>query len=448
MARPGPATAACRCSSGTSAQLGHVAADVGAVGVELLRLGDRVEDPEVGRGVGAAAGHPLPVQLVLGDVAVAQVGHEPVRAVPPADVQVLDQERGHHHPHPVVHPALGLQLPHPGVDQRVAGPALLPGRQPLRGGLRLVRLVGRHLGELGPDRLRSPRPAGGTGCRRRSPARRSAGPARSAALGAERGQVGQHRPRVQMAPAQRDRQVRGRVRTGEVVQLVVVARPPRCPGFSHACQACRAGFSPARSASSGSGSVDRDRSSALSQSTALARTPGAGSCTPWSSQARWNGLNTWKGSPEPLVRVPGATAYGEPVRRSSIPELAERLLAPRRPGPGRTGAKSALTCTVPAPHGPGDPRHGVRRLAAHHAESGTTGLGQVGVRARAARPAARPCGRAAPSGAAPGPGRRAEARPRPRRSPPAERGCRPAGSHVGPTTRAGSVGRPSSNLAS
>src|SRR3954462_1497555 len=49
---------------GGVAQLGDVAADVVAVGVELLALLDGVEDAEVGRGVSSAAGCPLPVVLV------------------------------------------------------------------------------------------------------------------------------------------------------------------------------------------------------------------------------------------------------------------------------------------------------------------------------------------------------------------------------------------------
>src|SRR5579859_252395 len=40
-------------------QLRAPAADIGAAGIELLALKDRIEDAEIGRGVGAAAGHPL-----------------------------------------------------------------------------------------------------------------------------------------------------------------------------------------------------------------------------------------------------------------------------------------------------------------------------------------------------------------------------------------------------
>ena len=192
--------------------------------VELLRLSDRVEDPEVGRGVGAAAGHPLPVQLILGDVAVAQVGHEPGRPVPPADVQVLDQERGHDHPHAVVHPALRLQLAHPGVDQGIAGPPLLPGLEPVGGGLGLIRLVGRHVLELGPDGLGHRIGPVAQHVGEEVPPGDLAGQ-RGRARGAERGEIVQHGAGMQVAPAQGDGQVRGRVGTGEVVQLGVVRHP-------------------------------------------------------------------------------------------------------------------------------------------------------------------------------------------------------------------------------
>ena len=57
---------------GEPGQLGHPPAHVVAAGVELVALQDRVEHPVVGRGVGAGAGHPLPVAHVLRDVAVDQ----------------------------------------------------------------------------------------------------------------------------------------------------------------------------------------------------------------------------------------------------------------------------------------------------------------------------------------------------------------------------------------
>ena len=43
---------------------------------------------------------------------------------------------------------------------------------------------------------------------------------------------------------------------------------------------------------------------------------------PWSAHAREKGVNTLYGSPEPLRTRPGATAYGEPVRTSSMPASA------------------------------------------------------------------------------------------------------------------------------
>src|SRR5690242_12880132 len=42
-------------------ELRHPSADVVAVRIELLALGDRVEDAEVRRSIGAGAGNPLPV---------------------------------------------------------------------------------------------------------------------------------------------------------------------------------------------------------------------------------------------------------------------------------------------------------------------------------------------------------------------------------------------------
>ena len=51
----------------------------------------------------------------------------------PPGVQVLGQEAGGDHPDPVVHPPLVQQLPHPGVDDRVAGPARAPRREAVTG---------------------------------------------------------------------------------------------------------------------------------------------------------------------------------------------------------------------------------------------------------------------------------------------------------------------------
>ena len=42
-------------------------------------------------------------------------------------MQILDEERGDDHPHPVVHEAGVQQLTHPGIDDRESGAALLPG---------------------------------------------------------------------------------------------------------------------------------------------------------------------------------------------------------------------------------------------------------------------------------------------------------------------------------
>ena len=54
---------------------------------------DRVEDAEIGRGVGARAGDPLPARRVVGRVGIDQRVPEPGLAVAPVDQQMLDQER-------------------------------------------------------------------------------------------------------------------------------------------------------------------------------------------------------------------------------------------------------------------------------------------------------------------------------------------------------------------
>ena len=51
------------------------------------------------------------------------------RTEPPVEVQVLGQEGAGEQTRAVVHPALARELAHAGVDDRIAGAALLPGRE-------------------------------------------------------------------------------------------------------------------------------------------------------------------------------------------------------------------------------------------------------------------------------------------------------------------------------
>ncbi len=199
-------------------------------GVELPALGDRVEDPEVGCGVGAGARGPLPAVLVAGQVAVDQVPHEVPGPVGPLDVQVLDQERGHDHADPVVHPALGQQLAHARVHDRVAGPALGPGPE------RLVGVLAggvRHLGHLGQEVLAGAlRPEVQHGGVELPPGDLLAVGRITAA------QAVQDRPRVDRAPLQVGRHPRRVVQVGPVPLGGVaaqVAAPEPAPGVPGRC---------------------------------------------------------------------------------------------------------------------------------------------------------------------------------------------------------------------
>ena len=90
-----------------------------------------VDAAEVGLGIGADRGDPLPVAVVVGLVAVEQVAHEVALAPSPVDPQVFRQEGSDDQPRAVVHPALAQELAHAGVDERVARAALLPGLERL-----------------------------------------------------------------------------------------------------------------------------------------------------------------------------------------------------------------------------------------------------------------------------------------------------------------------------
>ena len=106
-------------------QLGQPAAYVVALRIVEPRLADRVESPVRPR-VGAGARDPLPVAAVRGGVSVEEVLHEVRGADAPVDPELLDEEGGGDEPLAVGDPALGEQLAHRGVDERVAGVALLP----------------------------------------------------------------------------------------------------------------------------------------------------------------------------------------------------------------------------------------------------------------------------------------------------------------------------------
>ena len=107
-------------------KLGHPAAHILALWVELFALRRRVEHPEVRRGIGAAARRPLPAVLVVGHVAVDELLEKPPRAPLPRQVQILDQKRRDDHPHPVVHESRLGELAHSCVDDWEARPPGLP----------------------------------------------------------------------------------------------------------------------------------------------------------------------------------------------------------------------------------------------------------------------------------------------------------------------------------
>ena len=107
-------------------EFGHPAAHIVAGGIEFLALKHGVEHAEVGRGVGAAAGDPLPAGGVVGGVGIDQRVPEPALAQPPVDHQVLGQEGGCDHAHAVVHPAGRPELAHAGIDDGIAGAAAPP----------------------------------------------------------------------------------------------------------------------------------------------------------------------------------------------------------------------------------------------------------------------------------------------------------------------------------
>ena len=85
-----------------------------------------IENPEVGRGIGAAAGHPLPTGGIVGEVGVKQRVPKPCRTLPPIYPQVLYQEARRDHADAIMHPTRLPKFPHAGIDERISGQATLP----------------------------------------------------------------------------------------------------------------------------------------------------------------------------------------------------------------------------------------------------------------------------------------------------------------------------------
>ena len=117
---------------GDLGQFRHVTPDEFAFRVKLFGLRHRVENPEIGLGIAAAGGRPLPAAVVGREIEIIELFGEVSLAMPPVDAEILGQERGDDHAQPVVHPAAVLELAHRRINQRIAGPALAPGGQSLR----------------------------------------------------------------------------------------------------------------------------------------------------------------------------------------------------------------------------------------------------------------------------------------------------------------------------
>ena len=119
-----------RSSAGTPWSSGTYRRTYAPSGSSLFSWARRVVDAIRPR-VDAGTRDPLPVADVLRHVAVEKEVEEVARTVAPVDPEVLDEERGRHHPCAVVHPALCPQLTHARVDERKARHPLLPGLEPV-----------------------------------------------------------------------------------------------------------------------------------------------------------------------------------------------------------------------------------------------------------------------------------------------------------------------------
>ncbi len=204
-------------------ELGHPAADIGPLRVELLSLQDRIEDAEIRRGVGAGPGDPLPARRIVGEVGVDQRVPEPVLAGAPRDQQMLGQQRGDDHPYTVVHPADRPELAQPGIDDRITGAALLPGGQ-----RSLVLLPGQRCEFRTERALRQMRPVKQEMVGELPPIQLAdigSGAALQFRIAFRRRLDGMpDLPRADLAESQKGRQPRGAVNTGTVAAIAVTGK--------------------------------------------------------------------------------------------------------------------------------------------------------------------------------------------------------------------------------
>ena len=188
--RPRAAATARARSVVESGELLDVPPDVRASRVVATRLQHHVVRPVEPR-VGAGARRPTASSSCCSRRRRRPAGRRSAARPPPVDVQRLAQEVRDDQPRPVVHPALPGELPHAGVHDRVAGPALLPGLELLGAAVpavaaRAVVLGGRPAaGPRAAGRRSRARPPAGRTPRRRGcpapPARRTSSSADTAA---------------------------------------------------------------------------------------------------------------------------------------------------------------------------------------------------------------------------------------------------------------------------
>lgn len=103
------------------------ATDKSVVGIETLSLRGGVENAEIGRGIGAGGGRPLPAAVIGRPIAIDKLRHEIALAPAPIDKQIFDQKTGGDHSQPIVHPTGLPQLSHGGIDNGIAGATRTPG---------------------------------------------------------------------------------------------------------------------------------------------------------------------------------------------------------------------------------------------------------------------------------------------------------------------------------
>ena len=110
-----------------SMRLAELAVEYKHEGIVAFDLAGGIENAKVRGGIYPATCRPLPAAHVGSGLIVKQFTGKVTLSPAPIDEQVLGKKAGHHHPHPVMHIAGGIELAHTGIYEWITRFSVAPG---------------------------------------------------------------------------------------------------------------------------------------------------------------------------------------------------------------------------------------------------------------------------------------------------------------------------------